>query len=687
MKRSLLCSIAISCFIPVANGQCLMYPVALGERTALADFIVEGEVLSKRSFWSEDRSMIYTAHLIRVSKIFKGNLTGNRVEIITRGGKMGSRRILVQPALQTKIGDKGIFFGDALPAEISTSALPQWQPCAGPQGFTRYYPHANGASDVFHTYANIERELYHYIQAYTGHGFREVESLEIPTSPSFSTRMTPIIGAITPFTVAAGTDQVITLSGTHFGTYDGGVFSAVFTSNPNDGGATFEKVPDAEIISWSDTEIQLQVPSQAGSGPLQVRNASNQTGTSASNLSIEYSILQTDDQKPIYLRNTNGGGGYTISYSSNTNNGGVSFMGHAAATAFQSALDTWSCETGLNINGGGMTTSNDVNPNTAPNIIMFDNDATPLPAGVLGEAHYGLSSCDNEATWTINGFDLVFRRDGTGGINWNVGTGPTSADCTGGCVYDFQSVALHELGHVHTLGHIIAPGHVMHYNLSNGTDLRTLNPSTDVAAGNYAINLSSTYSACGGIYSGMSEASCVAPVEWLSFSGVSENRGIHLEWTTAREVNNHFFDVEHSTDGILFTSVAQVQGTGTSNQNHSYQYLHQGPENGLNFYRLKQVDLDGTFQYSRQIQVDHEITTWAEVFPNPVSETFTFRVNGWDETGKLTIRDMQGRLVFEQLVSESGLLPVSTSDWAPGIYMYELHHSFSRIEGKIIKIP
>ena len=456
MKKSLLYSIAFTCVIP-ASSQCLLYPVTLSERVALAECIVEGEVISKKSFWGIHQQRIFTTHLVEVTKVFKGTVIMERLQLITQGGRVGDQEWVVQPSLTLALGDRGIFLLNRSPYALPYASELQWISAAGPQGFIKYDNAAGHAHDPFFTYPHKDQDLYPAIEAQTGRSYLKVRPLTPRAQQTFSLRMTPTIGSMAPTSVVAGADQTIILTGSHFETYDGGTNSTVFMANPNDGGATFEAVDASEIVSWTDTEIELHVPSQAATGPIQVRNASNQTGTSSASITVQYSIIQTQ-QEPIYLRDDNGGGGYTVYYSTNTDDGGVSFQGSAAAAGFENALDTWACATGLNIQGGGSTATNAVSPNTAPNIIMFDNDADPLPPGVLGRAYSGMGTCDGGATWSLNGFDVVFRREGTGGIQWNYGPGPTPTSCVGGCVYDFQTISLHELGHVHTIGHVNAPG-------------------------------------------------------------------------------------------------------------------------------------------------------------------------------------------------------------------------------------
>jgi hypothetical protein len=81
----------------------------------------------------------------------------------------------------------------------------------------------------------------------------------------------------------------------------------------------------------------------------------------------------------------------------------------------------------------------------------------------------------------------------------------------------------------------------------------------------------------------------------LYFYGKKAENGVLLSWETATEINNDYFDVEWSMDGISFEKIGQVQGAGTTAEIQLHEFLHKKPVNGNNYYRLKQVDFDEKF--------------------------------------------------------------------------------------------
>ena len=90
----------------------------------------------------------------------------------------------------------------------------------------------------------------------------------------------------------------------------------------------------------------------------------------------------------------------------------------------------------------------------------------------------------------------------------------------------------------------------------------------------------------------------VLPIDLTSFTAEPKEDHVLLKWTTASEENNDHFDVERSSDGVQFNAIGSLIGSGTSATAAQYMLPDRAPLNGLNYYRLKQVDLDGQFEYS-----------------------------------------------------------------------------------------
>ncbi|MFK7923553.1 MAG: matrixin family metalloprotease, partial [Bacteroidia bacterium] len=477
-------------------GQAPLYELSLNHKIQIAPTIIEARVIGKKAFWNASQTLIHTAYTLEVYKVFKGEVLTDKVEIIAEGGRIGYEMHVADPGLKMKIGDVGTFFCQtARVKHKSKSGIEQFMPYGGVQGFVQYDELRGQASDVFHVYDDIERQLYQVVALEVNRAYREYKAYSIIDQRLQSqNRATPTFTSFTPTSVTAGTDSMITIVGNNFDAYDGGTNSLVYFANANDGGGTFIAAADYHIVSWTNTQIEVLVPSGASTGFIGVQNVTSELGFTASNLSVTYNLSNVASGANRFrpkLQDENGTGGYDMIYSTSTANNGVDFSTSSAVAPFNSALSTWNCETLYNAEATGATTaSNTVDGLTAPNIIMFDDDVTPLASGTLGVCYSGYRSCDG-TTWYIDGFDIVFKRSGTDGINWNFGPAAT----TGGN-YDFETVALHELGHSHGIGHINAAGSVMHFALSNNFDARTLDPTRDVAAGVEVIDDSKPMATC-----------------------------------------------------------------------------------------------------------------------------------------------------------------------------------------------
>ena len=110
----------------------------------------------------------------------------------------------------------------------------------------------------------------------------------------------------------------------------------------------------------------------------------------------------------------------------------------------------------------------------------------------------------------------------------------------------------------------------------------------------------------------------VLPVEILTLTATLANAGVDVTWETATEINNDYFDIERSQDGIHFEKIGWKQGAGNSTITLYYSLFDSNPYSGINYYRLKQVDKDGTYEYSDKVYVVvNPDAGLISVYPNP----------------------------------------------------------------------
>lgn len=115
----------------------------------------------------------------------------------------------------------------------------------------------------------------------------------------------------------------------------------------------------------------------------------------------------------------------------------------------------------------------------------------------------------------------------------------------------------------------------------------------------------------------------VLPVELVQFTALSQEGQVELQWETATELNNAGFDIQNSADGRSWKTLAFVPGAGTAQEEQSYRYIDERPLPGLNYYRLKQIDYDGQFEYSKVVAVQTGGKKRFRIYPNPAAHTAT----------------------------------------------------------------
>ena len=163
------------------------------------------------------------------------------------------------------------------------------------------------------------------------------------------------------------------------------------------------------------------------------------------------------------------------------------------------------------------------------------------------------------------------------------------------------------------------------------------------------------------------------PITLLSFTGrLQPDNSVLLNWETANEINNSYFEIERSGNGIDFTGIAKLPGSGTSAEAQDYSFIDSHPLQGINFYRLRQVDLDGHSSYSAVITVMVNGDKLFAIAPNPVQGLLTVRLGGTPSAGGLfRIMDMQGKVLRVIGANQDNTQQVSVGGLAAGTYVLQ----------------
>lgn len=181
------------------------------------------------------------------------------------------------------------------------------------------------------------------------------------------------------------------------------------------------------------------------------------------------------------------------------------------------------------------------------------------------------------------------------------------------------------------------------------------------------------------------------PVKLLDFTGFYSSGADHLVWHTATEIDNDHFDVERMDSHGHFISIGQVRGAGNSNTELSYSFDDTDPQSGVNYYRLKQVDVDGQFAYSDIISVTTPLVQGLtlSVYPNPAQNYVNVAFSSLEShSGTVTMTDIIGKVVYQSEVTLSSGTTVAHIDMSgleSGQYIIRFSSDLVNITSKVTK--
>ena len=169
------------------------------------------------------------------------------------------------------------------------------------------------------------------------------------------------------------------------------------------------------------------------------------------------------------------------------------------------------------------------------------------------------------------------------------------------------------------------------------------------------------------------------PVELLYFYGEKEGENVRLDWQTATEIKNSHFDVEWSTDGIVFEKIGEVAGAGTTNEVQVYDFLHENPVASENYYRLRQVDFDEKYEYTNIISIEFKKSNHItfDIYPNPA--VHYLKIESEDFIGEMAqVFSVNGQLVKE-FQHQSSITNLSITDLPNGTYFMKIGKQVQKI--------
>jgi len=171
----------------------------------------------------------------------------------------------------------------------------------------------------------------------------------------------------------------------------------------------------------------------------------------------------------------------------------------------------------------------------------------------------------------------------------------------------------------------------------------------------------------------------VLPVRISNFTVKPEGRQVKIEWTTASEQNNDRFDIERSSDGQIWKTIATLKGNGTATQAHNYHAFDNSPLKGMNYYRIKQYDLNGKSFTSdiRSLKMFIENNSLLSAYPNPAKAVINFSLQSYSGINVIaTLTNSNGKIIHRETIKEIQANTKYTLNIkqqpAPGMYILQL---------------
>ena len=445
----------------------LLIKMSIKDQIDQSEIVIKGEVIEKQSVWDDTKSMIYTIHKVKVYKQYKGE-NNSFVHVITKGGFVGNEGLKVYPNIYLSVSDFGIFIGNKENIEIASYQNDLiYSPVGLNQGFFKIQEgddEISNTTSTFETLSKLEGEII----SHTG-----IEPLDIITSKetqkktsSINSSKNIVSGEITSYSpneISAGNDAVLTITGNGFGNTNG----EILFKDSNQGGLATVNALNSAIVSWSDTEIKVKVPGDAGTGPFQVKPTAGGTFVQAgliithayatvrtnSNVAEETEFyvhhVATDTNGTGLARNININGNYEFNFNTD-------FAANTEAkNTFASLFDDLVCNTGINFELSTRSVGANTEASDNNNIVSFGSSSSNTALATCYQWFGGYGTF-----WFFSEMDIIVNET----VTWNY----SMSNETQSTEYDFHNVLYHELGHAAGMGHVVDGTKLMHYSVGRG---------------------------------------------------------------------------------------------------------------------------------------------------------------------------------------------------------------------------
>lgn len=167
------------------------------------------------------------------------------------------------------------------------------------------------------------------------------------------------------------------------------------------------------------------------------------------------------------------------------------------------------------------------------------------------------------------------------------------------------------------------------------------------------------------------------PIKLKSLTVKTSTEGNRIAWSTASEINNEYFSLERSNNGVTWVSIAKIDGSGKINSQSNYSFLDTNPLTGINYYRLTQHDADGKISYAGIASAVFDLRSGEPtVYPNPFIDQLNVNLTGYSgKTFEARLTNVQGQVVFQNQLTanESGIKIQLAQTQKSGVYILSIN--------------
>ena len=179
------------------------------------------------------------------------------------------------------------------------------------------------------------------------------------------------------------------------------------------------------------------------------------------------------------------------------------------------------------------------------------------------------------------------------------------------------------------------------------------------------------------VFTNCTSCPAVLPVELISFDAKPHNENsVLLSWITRTEINNDYFLILRSKDGVNFEKIAQIKGAGNSNNIINYSYTDNKAYTGLSYYKLQQVDFDGRYTYSKTKTIYLNPFDIINIYPNPAETEISVKIASPEDTEAdiLIFNTLGEELIKKTTFVKTGYntIKISTNSLSSGVYIFKV---------------